>query len=167
VNKLSFKSNRITKNYTQKYVAPPSRVFPLLCPVREHEWIDGWKSRIVYSDSGFAEEGCIFTTKLPGQEEETVWYMTERDALNHKTEIIRITPGREVVKMQISLEDNNNGGTNAHFVCMFTSLGEKENTSVHDQIGNHFLETMIWLEKSMNNYLETGNMLKMMNIRHG
>jgi hypothetical protein len=42
--------------------APPAAVFPLLCPVREHDWIDGWAATVVHSVSGLAEPGCVFTT---------------------------------------------------------------------------------------------------------
>lgn len=40
--------------------ATPERVFPLLCPVREHDWIPDWECTMVHSDSGFAELGCVF-----------------------------------------------------------------------------------------------------------
>ena len=36
------KPKRVTRTYTQQLVAEPSAVFPLLCPVREADWIDGW-----------------------------------------------------------------------------------------------------------------------------
>jgi hypothetical protein len=39
------------------------KVFPLLCPVREYEWIPDWSCKMVYSQSGFAEKGAVFTTK--------------------------------------------------------------------------------------------------------
>ena len=45
--------------------APPERVFPLLCPVREHEWIPAWKAEMVHSKSGFAELDCVFRTNNP------------------------------------------------------------------------------------------------------
>ncbi len=41
--------------------APPEEVFPLLCPVREYEWIPGWQCTMVHSVSGVAEHGCVFT----------------------------------------------------------------------------------------------------------
>ena len=34
--------NRITRAYDQHLAAEPARVFPLLCPVRELDWIEGW-----------------------------------------------------------------------------------------------------------------------------
>src|SRR5262245_61051246 len=42
--------------------AAPPVVFPLLCPVRERDWIAGWDAAIVCSRSGLAEAGCVFQT---------------------------------------------------------------------------------------------------------
>ena len=44
----------------------PEQVFPLLCPTREYDWIETWQCELIYSDSGFAEPGCIFTI-VPGR----------------------------------------------------------------------------------------------------
>ncbi|MBG0777885.1 MAG: hypothetical protein H0S85_15775 [Desulfovibrionaceae bacterium] len=44
----------------------PERVFPLLCPVLEYDWIPGWNGRIVHSRTGYGERGCVFTTDAPG-----------------------------------------------------------------------------------------------------
>ena len=44
--------------------APPAEVFPLLCPVREYEWIDDWSCEVQYTASGVAEKGCAFRTRL-------------------------------------------------------------------------------------------------------
>jgi hypothetical protein len=35
-------SGRITRRHTQHIEAPPEHVFPLLCPVGEEDWLDGW-----------------------------------------------------------------------------------------------------------------------------
>ena len=44
------KPNRATRTYTQHLVAEPAVVFPLLCPVREADWIDGWSPTFVMHD---------------------------------------------------------------------------------------------------------------------
>ena len=56
------KPKRVTRTYTQQLVAEPSAVFPLLCPVREADWIDGWGSISVIAQSGVAERDCVFVT---------------------------------------------------------------------------------------------------------
>ncbi|HET7731794.1 MAG TPA: hypothetical protein VFK48_17360, partial [Usitatibacter sp.] len=54
--------NRVSRSYTQKLCGEPGQVFPLLCPVREADWIEGWDPGIVITASGVAERDCVFTT---------------------------------------------------------------------------------------------------------
>ena len=61
----AFKGNRVVHEFTQTNPATPEKVFPLLCLVREDDWLPGWKYRLIYSDSGVAELGCVFTTPNP------------------------------------------------------------------------------------------------------
>src|SRR5262245_10938344 len=51
--------------------AEPADVFPLLCPVREREWIDGWDADVLHAESGHAELGCVFVARLAGGHEAT------------------------------------------------------------------------------------------------
>lgn len=52
-------------DYERELLLPSTteKVFPLLCPVNEYEWFNGWKCTMVYSESGVAENNCIFYTK--------------------------------------------------------------------------------------------------------
>ena len=43
----------------------PDDIFPLLCPVREYEWLETWQCEMIYTKSGFTELDCIFKTSLP------------------------------------------------------------------------------------------------------
>ena len=56
--------NRVRHTYVQKLVASPAEVFPLLCPVREADWLDGWDPLEVWSRSGVAEPDCVFVLSL-------------------------------------------------------------------------------------------------------
>ena len=38
-------------------------MFPLLCPVREYDYLPQWQCRIIRLDSGLIEEGGVFTTE--------------------------------------------------------------------------------------------------------
>src|SRR6266540_2991762 len=66
-NHLS-KSPKWTKgerfDYEREIILPSTKdiVFPLLCPVREYEWFNGWKCTMVYSESGVAENNNVFYT---------------------------------------------------------------------------------------------------------
>jgi hypothetical protein len=53
---------RIIRSYSKELPSPPETVFPLLCPVREYDWIPDWNCEIIYTKSGYAELGCVFTT---------------------------------------------------------------------------------------------------------
>ena len=54
-----FKSQRVMRSYVQRIEAAPDKIFPLLDPVREKEWLDGWEYEMIYSNSGLGENGCI------------------------------------------------------------------------------------------------------------
>jgi hypothetical protein len=68
-------SSRLIFNDTFALKAPAASVFPLLCPLREHEWIPTWKADILYSQSGHAELDCTFTTDSPAEGRRT-WICT-------------------------------------------------------------------------------------------
>jgi hypothetical protein len=57
-----FSARRRVHQHIQTNDAPPETVFPLLCPVREAEWVPEWKFKTIYSQSGVAEDGCVFLT---------------------------------------------------------------------------------------------------------
>src|SRR2546427_13050450 len=40
-------ARRVTHEYTQTNDAPPEIVFPLLCPVREADWVPGWQYKMI------------------------------------------------------------------------------------------------------------------------
>jgi hypothetical protein len=56
---------RIVRSFRMQLAAAPDKVFPLLCPTREYDWIEAWKCRMIHSDSGYAEPDCIFKTDFP------------------------------------------------------------------------------------------------------
>jgi len=57
-------AERFERSAVLRVPARPEEVFPLLCPVREYEWIPDWSCEMVYSKSGVAEPGAMFTTRM-------------------------------------------------------------------------------------------------------
>jgi hypothetical protein len=47
------------------YDAPPEKVFPLFCPVREYDFMRKWDSFMKYSKSGYAEKNAVFQSNYP------------------------------------------------------------------------------------------------------
>ena len=78
MSQTNFKAKRVSRSYCQTINANPNIVFPLLCPVREAEWLDEWSYNLIYSESGVAEEGCVFSTAYKG-EKDTIWIITEHN----------------------------------------------------------------------------------------
>jgi hypothetical protein len=66
-------------------------VFPLLCPVREADWIDGWGPIAVWSKSGLVEPDCVFLTR--SEPHESIWYVTCHEPERNHVEMLKITPG--------------------------------------------------------------------------
>ena len=81
---------------------PPDRVFPLICPKREEEWIPGWSCEVLASQSGFAEVGAVFRTTEP-YGGELVWATAEHDAARGVVEFVNHSPQRFVFFFRIEL----------------------------------------------------------------
>ncbi len=69
---------QIQKNHIQDHPFPPEMVFPLLCPVREKDWLQGWDYNLIHSDSGLVERDCVFTTPHHS-DADTVWIVDHHD----------------------------------------------------------------------------------------
>ena len=152
---MEFKGIQASRTYKQINNAPADLVFPLLCPVREKDWIDGWDYKMIYSKSGLIEKGCVFSTPHHGTEQ-TIWYVTEYDKEHYKIEFIRVTPNEEVVKINIRLEDNGNGTTTSNITYQYTGLNEGKNAWIKEKSDQAFRENMIEWEKAINYYIEKG-----------
>ena len=74
---MSFVALHRTASCTMRVAAPRADVFPLLCPVRERDWIPGWEADVLHSRSGLAEPGCVFVTR-PG-EGRVAWIVTRHE----------------------------------------------------------------------------------------
>jgi hypothetical protein len=59
--------NTLTRRTSFDVAAAPERVFPLLCPVREYDWIEEWTCKVLHSESGVAELDCVFRTLFDGE----------------------------------------------------------------------------------------------------
>jgi hypothetical protein len=128
-------------------------VFPLLCPVREKDWVVGWDPATVYSDSGFAEKDCVFVTGEGG--EESVWVVTVHDRERYVIEMVKISPGTTVGRIDISLERAGEYGTNARVRYMYTALGPEGERFVQAYSEEYYREFMSYWEKALNEYLLT------------
>ena len=148
---------RVQHTYVQAIQAPPDVVFPLLCPVREADWIDGWDPDWVLTDSGVVERGCIFQT--PSGEDgvaPAVWVVTGHDPQAHRVAMIKVIPDLTVTTLDIALADDGDGGTRAAITYGYTALSDAGEAVVASCTAEWYRDFMQKWEAGMNHYLATG-----------
>lgn len=170
----AFKSLRVSHEYTQSNPGSPEQVFPLLCPVREVEWVPDWQYRLIYSDSGVAELGCIFTTPNAMAEpsegqaseagsstaSETTWICVDYDAAAFRIAYVWINPGRVATELRIQLEARSDGTTRSHIRFRYTGLSPEGNREVERYDKKWFAQKMHGWESAINHYLRTGEKIE-------
>jgi len=150
-----FEGKRVTHEYTQTNAAPPEKVFPLLCPVREADWVPGWQYRLVYSESGVAEYGCVFIT--PNEDgTETTWVVTDYDPASFRIAFAWVNPGLVAAQIRISLSKKSPDSTHAHIRYSYTGLSPEGNREVKRFDESWFQHKMQSWEAAINHYLQTG-----------
>jgi hypothetical protein len=151
------KPRRIRHSHTQSLIAPPDRVFPLLCPVRETEWAQGWEPKTVISESGLMEQGCLFVT--PDEDAEAVWITVRHDPQAHYLELLKVVPDHTVCRFEITLTPEAEGRSAAGIAYTCTALGPAGDAFLDGFTGAWYREFMEHWETALNHYLEHGTML--------
>ncbi|MFX1389512.1 MAG: hypothetical protein ACFE9Z_05550 [Promethearchaeota archaeon] len=136
------KSDRIVQKYFQnesKYLrkiqefsgilkTTPENIFPLLCPTREADWIPGWDSELIYTESGYAEDKCVFRTDKSNSAGEGLWIFTGFKP-NEYVEFVRFQQDL-IIHCRIDLTQNKDGTTTATWKTISTALTEKGNSTI-------------------------------------
>lgn len=134
--------------------APAERVFPQLCPVLEYDWLDGWEADLVYTESGFAEEGAIFNTHVRNGE---TWVVGRYEPPSAVTYVV--FAGVAVMVLDVSLDDRGDGTTEVSWTRTYTAL-----TAIGRAAARRLDEGEIRLEMAaahaaLAHYLRTGERL--------
>jgi hypothetical protein len=148
--------NRVTRSFTQHLNAPPARVFPLLCPVREADWIDGWDPKLVITAGGVAEPDCVFVTAA--EPADAIWVVTRHEP-DTFIEMLKISPGVTACRLTIALRAAG-PGCEAAVTYMHTSLGPAGDAFVAGFTEAHYVAFMRAWETRLNHYLDTGETLR-------
>ena len=146
------KPNRAKHTYRQRLNAPPAIVFPLLCPVREAEWAEGWLPELVISASGLVEPDCVFITadKLG----KAFWYVTRHEPARWFVEMLKIVPEVTACRLEIQLSDSADGCV-ADITYSHTSMSSAGDDFVAKFTADHYQQSMQAWEKALNHYLTT------------
>lgn len=154
LNMTDFKAKRITRQYTQRFQAAPDKVFPLLCPTREHEWIEPWKCELLHSTSGYAEKDCVFKTRFAEESSDDIWIISRYEP-NDRIEFVRVN-GQRAMSFSIILTANNDRTTTAHNTQVLTALNAEGNQMLNPASDASFVLEMKMGEAMLNHYLTTG-----------
>jgi hypothetical protein len=146
------KPNRATHTYRQRLDAVPAKVFPLLCPVRETEWANGWLPDLVISSSGVAEPDCVFTT--PNKLASDIWYITRHEPEKFFVEMLKISPGTTACRLNVQLSEEG-AGCIADVTYVHTSLGPAGDEFVAKFTAEYYEKFMQAWEKELNHFLKT------------
>jgi uncharacterized protein YndB with AHSA1/START domain len=150
MNTNTFRSQRAFTEYAGELDAPPEAVFPLLCPVREYDWLDGWACRMIYSESGVAEENCVFETPSGP----STWNV-DRYEPPSRVSFTVVSPD-QVSRLKIELEPTAAGGTRLTWQRMYTGLTEAGNANANSHTTGHDHALM----RQLDHYLKTGQMVR-------
>jgi len=92
---------RLIRTYRQTLHAGPARVFELLCPERERQWLPGFDARMIHSVSGVAEPGAVFATPQDNAPE-AIWVTIEHRP-PRRVRFVRWHPDEMVVDLELDL----------------------------------------------------------------
>ena len=144
----AFRAKRKVTEYSGEIAAPPEAVFPLLCPVREFEWLAGWTCEMIYSTSGVAEENCIFTTS------HGTWNVDRYEPPRRIS--FTVVSSEQVCRLTITLEPTSARGTKITWRRVFTGLNEAGNS----RVDSWSTDIDRALTTKIEHFLKTGKMLR-------
>ncbi len=132
----------------------PERVFPLLCPVLEYAWLDGWRAEMIHSRSGVAEEGVVFRTRFQLGE---TWVCTRYEP----SQRIQYTvfAGAAVMVLDITLAAAADGACEICWTRTYTATTRVGRRLVRRLEPDQIEAELATLNACLNHYLATGRML--------
>ncbi|MCE1164176.1 MAG: hypothetical protein LWX07_02100 [Bacteroidetes bacterium] len=103
---------------------PKEKIFPLLCPKLEEEWIPGWECEVLYSLSGFNEKGGIFRTTKP-YNTGLLWYTNEFSLEKGKVEFVIFAGNKFILEYDIEVEEVTKEQCRITFTQHFKEISEE------------------------------------------
>ncbi len=145
---------RLTREYPMLMAYPARDIFPLLCPVREYEWIPHWRCRLVHSQSGHAELGCVFQTDFTDDYGLETWVVSRYEK---EKEIAFVRTGEHrTTRYTISLTPTA-GGTTLLWRQEITALTPRGEELLGAVAESGFTAMMRQLEELLNRHLDKGH----------
>jgi len=142
---------KVEHAFRQTLFSRPENIFPLLCPVMETKWVDGWDPKVVFTKSGFAEQDCIFINA-----DNSVWVISKYDPEDYFVEFIKLVPETVVGKFAIRLISQKENITFAEIRYSYTAIGPGGKKFLEQFTTEQFTDFMQTWESELNYYLQHG-----------
>ena len=153
-----FQANRSVQTGTMSLAASPRRVFPLLCPKREYDWIPIWQCRMIFSETGYAEDNGIFYTDFR-EDRGPEWWVVARYEPCRAIEFIRFAADVRITRLDVHLAGDGPDRTIATWTQTMTALSPEGNSYMDRYDDTSYRQEISHLETMLNHYLQTGTML--------
>ena len=154
---------RITRTHSCQIHAPRAEVFPLLCPTREHEWLEPWTAtgsgHLYYSASGYNEQYCMFESKIIPMWGPEIWITSRFDPDAFTIQFIRVQPDTVVIISDVSLVAREDGTTQYELTETLTALTDAGADILEGLTQEAFDMHMGVLTSTLDHFCRTGEML--------
>lgn len=120
------KYERRVINHQQTFSATPDKVFPLLCPTTEFDWMDGWHCELIYSNSLYQEYNAIFKTSYFNMDE--TWVVAHFEP-HRVIEFVRVSEHLSI-KVDARICDNLDGTCTGNWIVNATALTPQGNEAL-------------------------------------
>ncbi len=148
---------RRTFHFEAAVPAAAERVFPLLCPIREEQWIEGWRARAVYSKSGVAEDGAIFETRLRGRE---TWITSRYEPESYRVEYSIFARRHATLRLDLALVPEAGDRSRLDITRTYTGIDAVGRALVQALEADGVEAENALLARQLAHYLLTGEMLR-------
>ena len=146
---------RKAQTFSGTWETTAEKLFPLLCPAREADWLPGWDCKIVYSSTGLAEDKCVFITDESNSVGDGIWTFTGFEK-NRLVEFVRFRKDI-LLHARITLKDNRDGTVTATWETTSTALTEEGNKELNKMPAENKLSGA--LVEMIDHYLKKGKMI--------
>jgi hypothetical protein len=136
---------------TQRIRATPEAIFPLLCPVREYDYLPDWECELVYTESGLAEEGCVFRTDREADGGLDTWVVSRFEP-PRRIAFVRVNPLR-TMQYDVTLAPEEDGTTTLVWEQVVTALDEAGDRHVAARRQEDFTAGIEAMETKIERYL--------------
>jgi hypothetical protein len=131
--------------------------FPLFGAKREMDWDPNWHPEFIAPVSGDqTADGAVFLIR--GDDQESVWVMTEYDISKRSVAYVRVTPGHSVGQLWINVTPLRPAASQVKVTYRLTGLSTTGSSFV-DKWTNEFPHTAPDWQAVLNHYLQTGEPL--------